>query len=129
MSPRFLTIDEIKAIHRNQIELYGGSLELRDPGLLDAAASMPRSGFGAQYFHEGLADMAAAYLFHLSKNHPFVDGNKRVAAVAARVFLRVNGAEFEPPESEYEAITLAVAASEATKEEATEFFRKYVKAP
>jgi death-on-curing protein len=125
----FLTIDDALSIHRWQVTKYGGDPGIRDRGLLEAALAMPQSGFGGEYLHDFPAGMAAAYLFHLSKNHPFVDGNKRVGLNAALLFLEVNGVTFTAPKEEAEALTLAVAAGEATKEQATEFFRKYVKAP
>jgi death-on-curing protein len=86
MSPLFLTLDEILLIHENQLKLYGGDSGLRDLGLLQSALSMPSAGYGDEYFHKDLYEMAAAYLFHIVKNHPFVDGNKRVGFVASYVF-------------------------------------------
>ena len=67
--------------------------------------------------------MGAAYLFHLVANHPFIDGNKRIGAVAARVFLLVNGVSFAPSEQEYGDLVLAVASGQASKEDAIAFFR------
>ena len=91
MDPLFLTIDEIVAIHDDQVNRYGGSHGLRDEGLLLSAAAMPEMGFGGEYLHHDLFEMAAAYLFHIVMDHPFVDGNKRAGTAAARVFLRLNG--------------------------------------
>lgn len=128
MDPVFLEIEEVLAIHESQISEFGGSPGVRDMGLLQSALSMPRAGMGGEYFHPTLAEMAAAYLFYLCKNHPFVDGNKRIAAVAARVFLLMNDTQFDPPEEDFYRITLAVAAGEAHKEDAVAFFRKHIKA-
>jgi death-on-curing protein len=97
----FLTREEVVAIHRDQIARYGGSIELRDQGLLEAALAMPQQSFGGQYLHSDLASMAAAYLFHQVKNHPFVDGNKRVGAASAVVFLLMNGQRLDCSEDEY----------------------------
>lgn len=87
MEPVFVTLDEVFAIHRDQIERYGGAPGVRDQGLLLSALAQPAATFGEGFLHADLHEMAAAYLFHLIQNHPFVDGNKRVAAVAAAVLL------------------------------------------
>ncbi|MBI3855807.1 MAG: Fic family protein, partial [Planctomycetes bacterium] len=77
MTLLFLSTESVQRIHEDQIQRYGGSLGIRDMGLLESAVAMPQAGSGGQYFHTDLYEMAAAYLFHLVKNHPFVDGNKR----------------------------------------------------
>lgn len=123
MQPLFLTLEEVLAIHRDQIERYGGSHGLRDEGMLRSALAMPSAGVGDEYFHSGLHEMAAAYLFHLAQDHPFVDGNKRVAAVAAFVFLWLNGTELTASETEYERIVRRAASGEASKSQLSEFFR------
>lgn len=78
-------------IHKTMIDKFGGTYGIRDEGLLESALNMPESGFGYKYFHESLFDKASAYLYHLVKNHPFVDGNKRVGFACAETFLRING--------------------------------------
>ena len=125
----FLTFDEAVEIHRQLIDRFGGSHGLRDAGLLQSALAMPESMFGGQYLHGSLAEMGAAYLFHIARNHPFVDGNKRVAATAARVFLLMNGATFDPSEVEYGDLAIGVAAGTLDKEAAIAFFRKHVIEP
>ncbi len=90
MPPTFLTLGEVLEIHRDQIGRYGGAAGIRDLGLLQSALSQPRATFGGEFLHGDLAEMAAAYLFHLVCDHPFVDGNKRVGLVSAIVFLRLN---------------------------------------
>ncbi len=90
MTPVFLTADDVMAIHDDQIEGYGGSHGIRDTGLLESAVAMPQAAFADQYLHNGLCEMAAAYLFHIVQNHPFIDGNKRVGAASALVFLEIN---------------------------------------
>ena len=80
MDPVFLTRTEILAIHADQLRRYGGAGGIRDEGLLDSALAAPQSAFGGEFLHAGLHEMAAAYLFHLVSNHPFLDGNKRVGA-------------------------------------------------
>src|SRR5712691_7855129 len=100
--PLFLRLNEIIEIHNDQIVRYGGSRGIRDMGLLQSAGAMPMSSFGGQYLHADLYEMAAAYLFHLVRNHAFVDGNKRVAALTAAVFLQVNGLRVTADKDEFE---------------------------
>ncbi len=85
--PRFLTTDEIIQIHQDQVRRYGGMDGVRDAASLESAVAMPEAGVGDKYFHSDLFAMAAAYLFHIVSDHPFLDGNKRVGVVAALVFL------------------------------------------
>ena len=124
MPVEFLHIDEVLAIHRDQIERYGGQMGVRDVGLLESAVAMPRASFGGETLHQDIFQMAAAYLFHIAQNHPFFDGNKRTGAVAAIVFLALNDIELKADEEGLEAITLAVAQGKAGKDEVAEFFRK-----
>jgi death-on-curing protein len=124
MAILFLSLEQILSIHQNQLEQYGGESGTRDMGLLQSALAMPESGFGDQYFHADLYEMAAAYLFHLVKNHPFVDGNKRVGFVASYVFLRLNGIVVTASEKSYEKITLDTAEGKIGKSELAGFFRK-----
>jgi death-on-curing family protein len=90
MDPLFLTLDEVLEIHAQQIELYGGSDGVRDPAGLESAVATPMATFGGEFLHSSLPSMAAAYLFHICQNHPFVDGNKRTGANAAITFLLIN---------------------------------------
>ena len=121
----FLNLEMIIEIHEDSIKHYGGSSGIRDQGLLESAIGMPMAGFGAEYAHNDIFEMAAAYLFHICKNHPFVDGNKRVAATAAWVFLRMNGFETNPPEQEFESLVFGVAKGECDKKSIADFFRKH----
>lgn len=89
--PAFLTLDEVLAIHADQIRRYGGASGLRDRGLLESALAMPRASFDGEYLHGTVFEMAAAYLYHLARNHPFVDGNKRTALMCTLVFLGLAG--------------------------------------
>jgi death-on-curing protein len=128
MDPVFLTIEEVLAIHRDQIERYGGSDGLRDVGLLQSAVAAPAATFDGAFLHADLFEMAAAYLFHLASNHPFVDGNKRVGAAAALVFLELNGVSFDASEDDLERTVLAVAEGRLRKSKLTEFFRAHSRA-
>lgn len=89
--PVFLTREDVIHIHEHEVALHGGSLGLRDENMLDSAIAMPKAGFGDEYLHADLFEMAAAYCFHIVMNHPFVDGNKRAGLASALVFLDLNG--------------------------------------
>jgi death-on-curing protein len=124
VEPTFLTIDEVLTIHQDQIARYGGSEGVRDWGLLQSAIAMPAAALGGQFLHGDLCEMAAAYLFHLVQNHPFIDGNKRVGAVAAYVFLALNDMRLTADSDAYAELVLAVARGEMAKSAVAEFFRK-----
>ena len=126
MAPDFLSLAEVLEIHRDQIERYGGKSGIRDMGLLQSALAMPAAGFGSRYLHSDLFEMAAAYLFHIVRNHPFVDGNKRTGAVAALVFLSLNGIEIEAGEDLFEQTVRAVAEGNMDKSAITRFFRQHL---
>jgi death-on-curing protein len=123
MDPAFLTLGDELEIHRDQIARYGGSVGIRDIGLLNSAVAMPTATFGNQFLHSDLYEMAAAYLFHLVQNHPFIDGNKRVGAAAVNVFLFLNDLHFAPDEEEYTQLVLSVATGELKKAAIAEFLR------
>jgi death-on-curing protein len=123
VQPDFLTLDDIIAIHQDQIARYGGSEGVRDWGLLQSAMAMPAASFGGQFFHTDPCEMAAAYLFHLVQNHPFIDGNKRVGAVAAYVFLALNHRRLATDNDTYAGLVFSVARGEASKSAVADFFR------
>ncbi len=120
----FLTLAELIEIHRNQIELYGGNPGIRDITLLSSAIAIPKSTFDGVFLHGDLFKMAAAYVFHICQNHPFVDGNKRVALVAGLVFLELNGISIEDPRGELYSLMMRVAAGKTGKDAIAECFRK-----
>ena len=122
----FLSVEDVLTIHDDTIAQEGGLPGVRDVGLLESAVLMPQHQFGGVYLHEGLAAMAAAYLFHIASNHAFLDGNKRAAAMSALVFLDVYGIRTLPPPADLEAITLRVAAGEMDKEALTEWMRQQI---
>ncbi len=125
MSPVFLNLSEVLRIHRDQIERYGGEPGIRELGLLQSALAMPAAGFRGRFLHNDLFEMAAAYLFHIARNHPFVDGNKRTGAVCALVFLELNDIEINASEDELVELVTAVAEGRAEKEAADAFFRRH----
>ncbi len=125
MKPIFLSVAMVQQIHEDQIQRYGGSLGVRELGLLESAVAMPQAGSVKQYFHTDIFEMAAAYLFHLVKNHPFVDGNKRVGAMAAYAFLGLNRIKITASAEDFGDLTLAIAEGKAAKSAGAEFFRKH----
>lgn len=128
-NPKFLTYEQIIFLHAGQIDEFGGHHGIKDEGLVRSAIAQPQSGLGEDYFHKDIHEMAAAYLFHLVKNHAFNDGNKRIAALAAAVFLQVNGYEVTAGEDEFEKIVFDAAQSLIGKSEIAEFFRKNTTSP
>lgn len=124
--PIFLTLDEVLQLHASRIERYGGQDGVRDISLLESAIAMPQSTFGGEYLHAAFPDMAAAYLFRIVSNHPFIDGNKRTGLAAALVFLDMNGVELKVDEDAEIDLTLRVAKGEATKEQVPEYFREHI---
>ena len=126
-TPVFLSVNEVIALHDIQLERFGGLAGIRDVGLLESAVAMPQAGLGEHYAHADLFEMAAAYLFHLVKNHPFSDGNKRVGFHAAYVFLRVNGWEVDLTQDAAYDLVIATAEGRAGKAEIADAFRAHVR--
>lgn len=123
MEPEFLTVADALFIHRNQITTYGGRQGVRDAGLLESAMAQPAASHGGAFLHRDLFEMAAAYLYHLVQNHPFVDGNERTGAVLALAFLEWNGIRVRHDNEGLVDITLRVASGKAGKREVAGFFR------
>lgn len=98
--PRFLHKHTVLDIHDEQIAAHGGAPGVHDQGLLESALAQPMAGFGGEFLHKDLFEMAAAYVFHLANNHAFVEGNKRTGLAAALVFLDANGYEVTDEETE-----------------------------
>ncbi|MFN6399177.1 MAG: type II toxin-antitoxin system death-on-curing family toxin [Planctomycetota bacterium] len=121
----FLTLDDIIESHQNQIDTYGGSHGIRDIGLLESAIAQPEASFGGQYLHADIFEMAAAYLYHLVMNHPFVDGNKRVGLEAALIFLEINNENLKASDQELVDLVLKTTAGQVGKLEIAEFFRSH----
>ncbi|MBX3179449.1 MAG: type II toxin-antitoxin system death-on-curing family toxin [Candidatus Hydrogenedentes bacterium] len=123
--PHWITTPMALEIHRRQIARYGGSDGVRDLGLLDSALNRPRNVF----HYEGpvpLARLAASYCFGISRNHPFIDGNKRVSFVVASVFMLLNGFNVEASEDDVVETMLAVASGEMSEEALTDWFAHHV---
>jgi death-on-curing protein len=93
--PKFVPLTSVLRIHQAQIDQFGGSHGIRAQELLESALAQPQVTFGGEYLHSTIAAQAAAYLFHLCMNHPFIDGNKRTALATAIAFLKVNGYQLQ----------------------------------
>jgi death-on-curing protein len=124
---QFLDLDDVIEIHAGQIANYGGGVGLRDLSLLESAVAQPRAGFGSQYLHADLFEMAAAYLFHLVMNHPFIDGNKRVGLEAALVFLEINSISIDASDDELVDLVLKTTTGSVTKTDIAAFFRSHTR--
>ncbi len=122
-APVFLHRKIVQRLHEMQIERFGGAYGLRDEGVLESALARPINK--AAYGCDDLMELAAAYLYGLAKNHAFIDGNKRIAIVAAAVFLMENGWEIDADEGQLYTFVLSVAAGEIDEEGATRFFRDF----
>ena len=119
-----LTVDIVREIHATAIARFGGSHGVRDIALLESAVAAPQATLDGKALYSDLSEVAAAYLFYLCRNHPFVDGNKRTALAACIVFLRLNGVEPRRDGPDWEGLTLAVAASELDRDATTARLRK-----
>jgi death-on-curing protein len=113
---RYLGVDAVLAIHAEVLTAHGGGAGLRDRSLLESAVAAPQASFGGEALIRDTVEIAAAYLYYLCRNHPFVDGNKRTALATALVFLKANGRlkDLGQPEKridDWEALVLDVASS------------------
>jgi death-on-curing protein len=118
--------DVARAAHAEQLAEHGGAEGVRDDGLLESAFARPRNL--ADYGDPDAAALAAAYAYGIARNHPFVDGNKRTAAVVAETFLVLNGFGLAATDAELVVTILALAAGELTEEELTDWFRQHLRA-
>ncbi|HVV40480.1 MAG TPA: type II toxin-antitoxin system death-on-curing family toxin [Nitrobacter sp.] len=119
--PIWLDVREVIDMHAEQLEMFGGPEGIRDQGMLESAIARPLNRW--HYGASDLAALAAAYAFGLAKNHPFVDGNKRIAFQAMMVFLRSNSVAFAPEPAHATAIILALAAGEVGEDGLTRWIR------
>lgn len=119
-----LTVDEVREIQAEVIQRFGGLDGVRDLPLLESAVAAPKAGFGGASLYEDLIEVAAAYLFYVCRNHPFLDGNKRAGLGACLVFLALNGIEAPEDGPDWESLTLGVAAGELDRDAATTELRR-----
>jgi death on curing protein len=118
---KWLTYEQVIALHSRQLRRFGGAAGLRDDGLLRSAIERPINKW--HYEQAELPELAAAYAFGLAKNHAFVDGNKRIAFMSMMVFLRKNGVRFAPAPAHATKIILALAAGEVSEESLARWIR------
>ncbi|MEO5803513.1 MAG: type II toxin-antitoxin system death-on-curing family toxin [Verrucomicrobiota bacterium] len=122
-----LTVEMVREIHAEVIARFGGSDGIRDLTLLESAVAAPQASVGGQSPFADVSEVAAAYLFYLCQNYPFLDGNKRAALGACIVFLRLNDLEPKADGPDWEELTLAVASSQLDREQTTRRIRKLLK--
>ncbi len=125
MDPLFLSLDEVLALHEDQIRRYGGRTGLRDVGLLESALGGAAATFDSAFLHGTLEEMAAAILHGICRNHPFIDGNKRTAVAAALVFLEMNGVSIDAGEDEFYELVIGVAEGRVSKSAVAVFLQNH----
>lgn len=125
MSIIFLDLEDVLMIHADQVRRYGGSKTIRDKGLLQSAVSMPKTSFSEKYAHKDIYEMAAAYMFHIVMNHPFVDGNKRTGTVCAIAFLKLNGINVIVSNDTLADFVISIAQGKKDKRSITAFLKKH----
>lgn len=121
----WLNADLILVIHHEQLAEHGGASGIKDAGLLDSALTRPHNLLA--YGEPDAAALAAAYAFGIARNHPFVDGNKRTAAVAAELFLDLNGYEMTATDADVVVTILALAAGELPEDELAQWYRSHLR--
>lgn len=122
---RYLTVEEVIYLHECLIERTGGSTGIRDQNLLEAATFRPQVTFGGTELYQTLFDKAAALMHSLVKNHPFVDGNKRIGISAAAMMLLLNGYELRCSQQEMVDFTLSVASGNLEISEISEWLQNH----
>ncbi len=123
---RFLTLNEVLALHRRLIELSGGADGIRDISGLESAIAQPRMTFGGEELYPTVVEKAVALGYSIIKNHPFVDGNKRAGQAAMEIFLVLNGYEISVSVNEQEKVILQVASGEIARGEFEDWVRLYI---
>ncbi len=126
LTPNFVTKSTVLSIHARQIEMFGGTSGVRDEGLLESALAQPQATFGGQLLHPTISEQAAAYLYHIAMNHPFIDGNKRTAFAVADTFVRLNDFSLDLTDDRAYDLVMQVAQGTMTKEELSTEFESYI---
>jgi len=124
VNPLFLTLDEVLSLHEEQVHLFGGSAGIRQIDLLHSTMGNVEATFDKVFLHETIFEMAAAYLYGICRNHPFVDGNKRTAVAAALAFLRMNDTKVRANEDEFYDLVIGVAEGRVSKAAVAVFLEK-----
>jgi death-on-curing protein len=125
MVVHFIPDDLVLTIHADLLQRYGGRPGLRDRNLLESALAQPKMTVGGKFAHKTLFDKAAAYGFHVCKNHPFIDGNKRVAFVLMDIFLQKNRWEIVAHEEEAYSLMMDLASGKLTKAQLSTWVKEH----
>lgn len=125
-TPRFLSISQVLDIHQDEINSFGGTFGVRDKGLLDSALAQPQATFGGELLHPTIGEQAAAYLYHLAMNHPFIDGNKRTAFAVMDTFITLNGYSLNLSEEQAYNLVIQVVQRQISKEELSAFMELHL---
>lgn len=127
MRVAFLALDEVLALHADQIARYGGRPGMRDVRLLQSALAAPSATFGEAFLHSSIHEMAAAYLFHVVRNHPFIDGNKRAGLMAMLAFLGLNRVRLRADPDDLAKLVVGVADGRVSKAEIAVFVKTHAR--
>lgn len=125
-SPEFVLLSAVIFIHQIQIQRFGGTDGITDEGLLDSALAQPQATFGGELLHPTIQEQAAAYLYHLAMNHPFVDGYKRTAFAVMIAFLELNGYNLNLSQEAAYSLVMGVVQGEIAKEELSAFIEQHL---
>ncbi|MBN4002604.1 type II toxin-antitoxin system death-on-curing family toxin [Nostoc sp. LPT] len=125
-TPRFISISQVLDIHQDEINSFGGTSGVRDEGLLDSALAQPQATFGGELLHPTIHEQAAAYLYHLAMNHPFIDGNKRTAFAVMDTFITLNGYTLNLSQEQAYNLVIQVVQKEISKEELSTFLELHL---
>ena len=125
MASQFIPIDLVLTIHADLLQRYGGQPGLRDRGLLESALAQPRMTAGRKEIHKTVFEKAAAYGYHVCNNHPFIDGNKRVAFVLMDIFLQKNGWNITSTEEEAYTMMISLASGKLTKAQLAAWLKEH----
>jgi death-on-curing protein len=119
-------MDEVLAIHADQISSFGGSHGVRDEGLLESALAQPQATFAGELLHATMHEQAAAYLYHLAMNHPFIDGNKRTAFAVMDTFIRLNGYSLNLTDEQAYDLVMQIAQGQMNKLELADYLEQAI---
>ena len=125
-TPRFISIYQVLNIHQDEINSFGGTSGIRDEGLLDSALAQAQATFGGELLHPTIYDQAAAYLYHLAMNHPFIDGNKRTAFAVMDTFITLNGYSLNLSQEQAYNLVIQVVQKQISKEELSAFLELHL---
>lgn len=124
--PRFISLSEVQQIHADLISSFGGTPGIRDEGLLESAISQPKATFGNQFLHPTIHEQAAAYLYHITMNHPFIDGNKRTAFAVMDTFIRLNGYFLNLTNAQAYNLVIRLTQRQMSKTELTNYLKEFI---